>query len=69
MDWNGKCHRCNEASGAYTMSFLNTQMICMECDEKEKEHPRYKEAKDEELRQVQAGNMNYGGLLQNDATT
>jgi hypothetical protein len=62
-DWNGRCHRCGEPSTMYTMSYLNTQLICMDCDDKEKEHPRYKDAKAEELEQVTAGNMNYKGLL------
>jgi len=29
----------------------------------EKDHPRFKEAKEAELQQVKAGNLNYKGLL------
>lgn len=63
-EWNGHCHRCSKPSTMYTMSYLNTQLICMDCDDKEKEHPSYKDAKAKELQQVMAGNMNYEGLLQ-----
>jgi len=62
-DWNGQCQRCYTETNSYTMSFLNTQLICNECDKKEKDHPRFKEAKEAELRQVKAGNYNYKGLL------
>ena len=41
------------------MSFLNTQMCCMDCLDKERDHPKYKDAKEEEARQVRAGNYNY----------
>ena len=54
-----KCQRCGIVCGLSSMSFLNTQMCCMDCLNKEKDHPKYKEAKEEELRQVKAGNYNY----------
>ena len=53
------CDRCGEKSYASGMSFLNTQMCCMDCLDKEEEHPQFKEAKEEEHRQVKAGNYNY----------
>jgi hypothetical protein len=42
-----------------SMSFLNTQMCCMDCLDKEEEHPQFKKVKEEEARQVKAGNYNY----------
>ena len=53
------CKRCWKETPFLSMSFLNTQMCCVDCLDKEKDHPQYKEAKEEELRQVKAGNYNY----------
>ena len=58
-DWNGCCHRCGKDTNCHSMSFLNTQLCCMDCLDKEKDHPQFKQAKEEELRQVKAGNYNY----------
>lgn len=44
------------------MSMFNTQMICMECKEKEKKRDDYKLAVDTELAEVKKGNMNYKGI-------
>jgi hypothetical protein len=44
------------------MSRFNTQDLCMKCLEKEKKHPKYKEAAEAELRAVQAGNYNFPGI-------
>jgi len=53
------CQRCGKESYAYSMSFLNTQMCCMDCLDKEEGHPQFKEAKEAERKQVEAGNYNY----------
>ncbi len=58
-----KCERCLKETTVTTMSYLNTEMICLECDLKEKDHPQYKEAKEAELAEVRKGNYNYKGLL------
>lgn len=44
------------------MSRFNTQMICDECEIKEKAHPEYQTAKEAELRAVKSGNMNFEGI-------
>lgn len=44
------------------MSMFNTQIICMDCKDSEKNHPRYKEAQEAELKAVQAGNRNFPGI-------
>jgi hypothetical protein len=56
------CDRCYQAAQISIMSRFNTDTICMACEEKEKAHPRYKEAQAAELRAVQAGNYNYPGI-------
>jgi len=58
-----KCSRCGGALGARTMSRMNEDVLCMDCVELEKAHPRYQEASEAELEQVKAGNYNYLGLF------
>jgi len=56
------CWRCGKADGAFTMSRFNTDRICMNCQDLEKAHPKYQEAVNAELIQVQQGNYNYEGI-------
>jgi len=58
-----KCDRCGKETNITIMSWLNTQIICMECSKNEKSHPRYKEAKEREHQEVLRGNYNYKGIL------
>jgi len=58
-----KCSRCGGAIGPRTMSRMNEDVLCMDCIEREKEHPRYQEASEAELEQVKGGNYNYLGLF------
>ena len=58
-----KCNRCKKETNVSIMSMLNTQEICMECKDKEKQHPRYEEAQQREFEEVLKGNLNYRGLL------
>jgi hypothetical protein len=60
---NGKCDRCGKSNISLSGSWLNTDMLCLECAIKEPEHPRWQEAKDKELEEVKKGNYNYPGLL------
>ena len=62
QDWRGRCHRCGKESNQYTMSKFNTDLICMECKEAEKKHPRYREAVAAEERAVMCGNFNFQGV-------
>ena len=57
-----ECHRCNKETSALIGSMFNTQMICLECKEKETKHPRYEEAVKREYEEVLKGNYNYEGL-------
>lgn len=58
-----KCERCHKKTNVTTMSFLNSQMICLPCEEEERKHPQYKEARAAERIEVKKGNYNYRGLL------
>ena len=60
--WKGHCERCGEATNTTTMSWFNTDIICMDCADEEKNHPKYQEAKDKELAEVRKGNLNYEGI-------
>ena len=57
-----RCDRCGKETNITTMSYFNTQIICMECDERERKHPKFKEAQDIENEQVKRGNYNYKGI-------
>ena len=62
-----KCPRCNKEVYVTTMSYFNTDQICMECDTKEKNHPKYRMARDTEIVEVLKGNYNFPGIgLPND---
>ena len=56
------CDRCHGHAVARIMSKFNTEMICMECKKKEKEHPSYKAADAAEIASVRSGNMNFPGV-------
>lgn len=56
------CVRCGATNGVTTMSKFNTDIICMECKEKERKHPKYAEADAAELAAVKAGNYNFEGI-------
>ena len=56
------CERCKQETFSTTMSRFNTQMICMDCETKEKAHPKYKEAADRELEETRRGNYNFKGI-------
>jgi hypothetical protein len=57
------CQRCgNQKPLCVTMSRFNTDMICPDCENKERAHPDYQKAADAELAQVKMGNMNFRGI-------
>jgi hypothetical protein len=56
------CERCNKESRRKTCSRFNIQMICMECNDKEKKHAKYKLACEVEFNEVKKGNFNFEGI-------
>jgi hypothetical protein len=44
------------------MSRFNTQALCMDCLEEERQHPDYQKAMDAELAALRAGNRNFEGI-------
>lgn len=57
-----KCERCNKETNTFITSMFNTETICMECKEKEKAHPKYKEALEADRREILNENYNFGGI-------
>ena len=56
------CQRCRKPTTVYSMSFFNTQDICLECQKREQAHPLYAHAKEVEYRHVKNGNLNFAGI-------
>ena len=59
---NTTCSRCGDNTTTLKGSYFNTEMICLKCDDKERAHPQYKEAKDRELEECMKGNFNFEGI-------
>lgn len=59
----GPCPRCGAAtnSGGST-SYFNTEFVCSDCIDREREHPAFPAARDAEAAAVKAGNMNFRGV-------
>jgi len=55
------CDRCGGLSWALTGSYFDTAMICAACDDRERQSPRFEEARRREHEAVRAGDMNYPG--------
>lgn len=56
------CDRCHKPTMSSTMSRFNTEMICLDCEDKERKHPKYKEAQEAELAACKQGNYNFPGI-------
>lgn len=57
-----RCDRCFMPLTVSTMSRFNKDIICWGCERKEREHQRYNLAKEEEAKQIKAGNYNFAGI-------
>jgi len=44
------------------MSYFNTDIICMKCCKKEREHPKFKAAQAREEKAVKSGDLNFSGV-------
>ena len=57
------CERCHKPlTLGRTMSMFNTQCICLECADKEREDEDYQKAIRAEFEEIKKGNYNYKGL-------
>lgn len=57
----GRCERCREDT-QICMSYFSCEMICGECENKERQHPKYQEARAAEAECVKQGNYNFSGI-------
>lgn len=56
------CDRCHQQTHSVSGSYFNVQTICPDCEEKEKAHPQYEEARRIEGEHVMQGNYNFPGI-------
>ena len=60
--WTGRCHRCGAESDTHTMSWFNTDLLCLRCSlDVEGVHPDLEYAKRMEEEAVRQGNYNWVG--------
>jgi len=57
-----RCERCGKPTRVTIGSMFNTEMICLDCKEREKAHPDYERARQAEARAVRSGDYNYSGI-------
>lgn len=57
-----RCDRCGKKTWVTIMSMFNTQEICMDCKDKEEQHPGYEAAREAESRAVRRGDYNFHGV-------
>jgi hypothetical protein len=57
-----RCERCGKKALSLTGSYFNTQMICPDCDDRERKHPRFKDAVAADEAACRQGNYNYSGI-------
>jgi len=56
------CARCRRPADATILSMFNTEEICLDCQEREEQHPRYEEARRAEAEAVRRGELNFPGV-------
>ena len=62
MDVPTHCERCGRKLVSHTMSMFNTQIICIDCKDRERSHHQYEQAVRVELEAVQRGDLNFPGI-------
>lgn len=57
------CDRCHKPLGTTRiMSMYNTDCICAQCYEKEKQRPDYETARQADINEIKKGNLNFEGI-------
>jgi len=57
-----RCDRCRRKTLSVTGSMFNTELICPDCEKRERAHPKYEEARRIEEEHVRQGNYNFPGI-------
>lgn len=56
------CGRCHRECNGFTGSYFDTANICFRCEEVERNHPAYEEARRVESAECARGNFNFRGV-------
>lgn len=57
------CPRCgNTLAGGSIMSCFNTEQICLDCQDRERQHPDYSTAAQAEEKAVRRGETRFAGI-------
>jgi hypothetical protein len=57
------CDRCGQETRAFTVSYFNTERICVErCVPAERAHPQFEHAREVETQHVMNGEFNFPGV-------
>jgi len=59
--WDGRCHRCGKETSVHTGSYFNTDLICPDCEEAERNHPDFEWVREKEAEAVKRGDYNWPG--------
>lgn len=57
-----KCERCGKETNVSITSMFNTEEICVDCKQKERQHPMYETARETERQAVLNGDYNFPGI-------
>lgn len=57
-----RCERCGAETYVVSMSWFNTEMICLACQARERAHPDFAAAKAAEEAAVRRGDYNFPGV-------
>lgn len=57
-----RCPRCDGDMGCQIMSMFNTDIICCDCKDIERKHPKYAEAVQADVAAIMRGEMNFAGI-------
>lgn len=57
-----ECDRCGNTTSSFITSMFNTDTICHNCLEIERQHPMYEKARETELEAVRTGDYNFKGI-------
>lgn len=64
-----RCPRCGGPMTAHSMSFFNTEEICLECKTDERQAPGFAAARAADEAAIKEGNYNFPGVGLSDADT
>lgn len=56
------CERCGRPAPITTLSYFNTDTLCMGCDARESRHPRYRAAVEADEQAIKRGDFNFPGI-------